>query len=304
MKRNELTNWLFKAASFVAAISMLLIIIGILISLLVESMPAIRHYGFFNFLTTREWNYGKEIFGALRPLTGTVISTFLALVVAAPIAIGTAIFLTSICPAKLKGGIGAAIELLAAIPSIIYGMWGLFVLAPALDTWIQPLLSKSLGKLPLIGSFFQSAMTGGVNLFSASMVLSVMIIPFIASIARDAFDQTPAMLRESSYALGATKWETIWRVEIAYAKSAISGGIILAMGRALGETMAVAYVIGNRHAALDSIFSPYTTITSVMANEFNEASGIQLSSLFTLALVLFIANFGVILLGKRIIKRS
>jgi phosphate transport system permease protein len=304
MKRVEATNWVFKIASFVAAISMLLIIIGILISLFVESLPAIRHYGFFKFLTTADWNYGKEIFGALRPLTGTVISTFLALIVAAPIAIGTAIFLTSICPPKLKGGIGAAIELLAAIPSIIYGMWGLFVMAPALDSYVQPVLSHSLGKLPVIGSFFQGAMTGGVNLFSASMVLAVMIIPFIASISRDAFDQTPAMLKESSYALGATKWETIWRVEMAYAKSAISGGIILAMGRALGETMAVAYVIGNRHAALDSIFSPYTTITSVMANEFNEASGIQLSSLFTLAFVLFIANFLVILLGKRIIKRK
>jgi phosphate transport system permease protein len=283
---------------------MLLIIVGILISLFAESMPAIRHYGFFNFITTADWNYGKEIFGALRPLAGTVISTLLALLVAAPIAIGTAIFLTSICPAKLKGGIGAAIELLAAIPSIIYGMWGLFVLAPALDTWVRPVISNTLGRIPMIGSFFQGAMTGGVNLFSASMVLSVMIIPFIASIARDAFDQTPAMLKESSYALGATKWETIWRVEMAYAKSAISGGIILAMGRALGETMAVAYVIGNRHAPLDSIFSPYTTITSVMANEFNEADGLQLSALFTLALVLFIANFGVILLGKRIIKRK
>jgi phosphate transport system permease protein len=183
-------------------------------------------------------------------------------------------------------------------------MWGLFVMAPVLDSYVQPVLSKTLGKLPLIGSFFQSSMTGGVNLFSASMILSVMIIPFIASISRDAFDQTPAMLKESSYALGATKWETIWRVEMAYAKSAISGGIILAMGRALGETMAVAYVIGNRHAALESIFSPYTTITSVMANEFNESSGLQLSSLFTLALVLFIANFLVILLGKRIIRRS
>jgi phosphate transport system permease protein len=304
MKRVELTNWIFKIASFVAAISMLLIIVGILISLLVESLPAIRHYGFFKFLTTADWNYGKEVFGALRPLTGTVISTFLALLVAAPIAIGTAIFLTSICPNKLRGGIGAAIELLAAIPSIIYGMWGLFVLAPFLEAELQPLFARTLGQLPVVGSFFASPPTGGVNLFSASMVLSVMVIPFIASIARDALDQTPAMLRESSYALGATKWETIWRVEMAYAKSAISGGIILAMGRALGETMAVAYVIGNRHASLSSIFSPYTTITSVMANEFNEASGIQLSSLFTLALVLFIANFIVILIGKRIIRRK
>jgi phosphate transport system permease protein len=304
MKRVGIANLLFKAACFVAALAMLLVILGIFISLLSESLGSIRHYGLFRFITTADWDYGRDIYGALRPLAGTVISTALALLVAAPIALGTAVFLTSICPVRLRGAIGGAIELLAAIPSIIYGMWGLFVLAPALDGWLRPVFSGTLGRLPVAGPFFQGAMTGGVNLFTASMVLSVMIIPFIASIARDALGQTPAMLRESSYALGATRWETIWRVELAYSRSAISGGVILAMGRALGETMAVAYVIGNRHAGLDSIFSPYVTITSVMANEFNEASGLQLSSLFALALVLFISNFLVILIGKRIIRRK
>jgi phosphate transport system permease protein len=191
--------------------------------------------------------------------------------------------------------------LLAAIPSIIYGMWGLFILAPFLETYFQPLAAGSLGQLPLIGSFFQAKLAGGVNLFTASMILAVMIIPFISSIAREAMSQVPPMLKESSYGLGATRWETIWWVTMPYTKHALAGGIILAMGRALGETMAVAYVIGNRHAALDSIFSPYTTITSVMANEFNEASGLQLSALFSLAFFLFVANFITLTVAKRLL---
>jgi phosphate transport system permease protein len=212
-----------------------------------------------------------------------------------------AIFLTELCPDKLRTTIGTALELLAAIPSIIYGMWGLFILAPFLESYFQPLIGHSLGRLPLIGSFFQAKLAGGVNLFTASMILSVMIIPFISSIAREAMAQVPPMLKESSYGLGATRWETLIHVVIPYTKMALAGGIILAMGRALGETMAVAYVIGNRHAALDSIFSPYTTITSVMANEFNEASGLQLSALFSLALILFLANFLALSVAKRLL---
>ncbi|MDR0622566.1 MAG: phosphate ABC transporter permease subunit PstC [Deltaproteobacteria bacterium] len=294
-------NQVFKGLTAVASASVLLIVLAMLVTLIVESWPALKHFGLINFLTTADWNYSTENFGALRPLFGTFLSTLLALIVAVPVAMGMAIFLTELCPDKLRTTIGTALELLAAIPSIIYGMWGLFILAPFLESYFQPLVAKSLGQLPIIGAFFQAKLAGGVNLFTASMILSVMIIPFISSIAREAMAQVPPMLKESSYGLGATRWETLRHVVIPYAKMALAGGIILAMGRALGETMAVAYVIGNRHAALDSIFSPYATITSVMANEFNEASGLQLSALFSLALILFLANFMALTVAKRLL---
>ncbi|MDR3152688.1 MAG: phosphate ABC transporter permease subunit PstC [Deltaproteobacteria bacterium] len=302
MSLDHRLNFVFKALTFVAALSILGIVMGILIVILMESIPALDRFGVLGFLGGRDWNYSKEIYGALRPLVGTAISTGIALLVAVPLSLGTAVFLTEICPHRLRGAIGAAIELLAAIPSIIYGMWGLFVLAPFLDEHFQPLAGKVLGSVPLIGGFFLTRSAGGVNLFTASLVLAVMIIPFITSIARDAFSQVPDVLKESSYALGATRWETVKKVISASAATAVGGGVIIAMGRALGETMAVAYVIGNRHAGLDSLFSPYTTITSVIANEFNEAGGIQLSSLFTLALVLFIANFVALGIGRRLVK--
>lgn len=302
MKTDQLTNSLFRLLTFGAAIFVIALIAAMLFTLLYESWPALRRFGFFEFLLERRWSYADEVYGAFRPLAGTVISTALALIMAVPVALGTAVFLTELCPHKLRGGIGTAIELLAAIPSIIYGMWGLFVLAPFLDETFQPLVGKTLGALPLIGPFFRTAYAGGVNLFTASAVLAVMIIPFIAGIARDAFNQAPPMLKESSYGVGATRWETISRVVLPYAKTAVAGGVIIAMGRALGETMAVAYVIGNRHGALDSIFSPYATITSVMANEFNEASGLQMSALFALALALLLANFLVLSLAKYVLR--
>ena len=302
MNDAKITDRTFKLLTFLAAVFVIGLIAGMMMTLLYESWPALRRFGFFDFLLGRRWDYAEDIYGAFRPLAGTVISTALALVMAVPVALGTAVFLTELCPHRLRGSIGTAIELLAAIPSIIYGMWGLFVLAPFLESHFQPLIGASLGQLPLIGSFFQSRYAGGVNLFTAAMVLAVMIVPFIASIARDAFNQVPSILKESSYGVGATQWETISQVVMPYSKSAVAGGIIIAMGRALGETMAVAYVIGNRHGALDSIFSPYSTITSVMANEFNEAAGLQMSSLFTLALVLLAANFLVLSLAKYLLR--
>lgn len=302
MNRAKIANGIFRLTTFGAALLVIALIAGMLLTLLYESWPALRHFGFFDFLLARRWNYADDLYGAFRPLAGTVISTALALVAAVPVALGTAMFLTELCPHKLRAGFGTAIELLAAIPSIIYGMWGLFVLAPFLEAHFQPVVGTTLGRLPLIGSFFQSQYAGGVNLFTAAMVLAVMILPFIASIARDAFNQVPPILKESSYGVGATRWETFSQVVLPYTKTTVAGGIIIAMGRALGETMAVAYVIGNRHGALDSIFSPYTTITSVMANEFNEAAGIQMSSLFTLALVLLLANFMVLSLAKYLLR--
>jgi phosphate transport system permease protein len=297
-----LLNRLFKTVTLAAAVSLILIISGMAATLWSESLPAFRHFGFFRFIATADWNYAREIYGALRPLAGTVISTLIALAAAVPVSLGTAVFLTELCPYRLRAGIGMAIELLAAIPSIIYGMWGLFVFAPFLEIWFQPLVGASLGRLPLLGFFFQTRYAGGTNLFSAALVLAVMIMPFITSITRDAFLQVPAILKESSYGLGSTKWETIREVIMPYCKTTIAGGVIIAMGRALGETMAVAYVVGNRHGALDSIFSPYNTITSVMANEFNEAAGLQMSAIFALALVLFLANFLVLALAKHILR--
>ncbi|MDR1296696.1 MAG: phosphate ABC transporter permease subunit PstC [Deltaproteobacteria bacterium] len=301
MKGGHLKNQIFRIVTAAASASVLMLVVAMLVTLFVQSLPAIRRFGFFTFLTTADWNYSKEVYGALRPLFGTFLSTTLALVAAVPVALGTAVFLTELCPGRLRGVVGTALELLAAIPSIIYGMWGLFVLAPFLEAYFQPLAAGSLGRLPLVGDFFQARLAGGVNLFTASMILAVMIIPFISSIAREAMSQVPPMLRESSYGLGATRWETIRWVVMPHAKMALAGGVILAMGRALGETMAVAYVVGNRHAALDSIFSPYTTITSVMANEFNEAGGVQLSALFFLALLLFAANFVTLGAAKRLL---
>ena len=295
-------NRLFKTATFIASTSLILIISGMAATLWLESLPAFRHFGFLRFIGTADWNYAREVYGALRPLAGTIISTLIALAAAVPVSLGTAIFLTELCPYKLRAGIGVAIELLAAIPSIIYGMWGLFVFAPFLETWFQPLVGASLGRLPLLGFFFQTRHAGGTNLFSAALVLAVMIMPFITSITRDAFRQVPSILKESSYGLGSTKWETIREVILPYCKTTIAGGVIIAMGRALGETMAVAYVVGNRHGALDSIFSPYNTITSVMANEFNEAAGLQMSSIFGLALVLFLANFLALALAKYVLR--
>lgn len=300
MRAPRLQNRIFKGVCFIASVSILLVVALMIITLVVESMPALKRFGFFNFLTSAQWNYSKDIYGAWRPLAGTLLTTGLAMIAAVPVAVGTAIFLTELCPSRLRSSIATALELLSAIPSIIYGMWGLLVLAPFLETWFQPIIGQTFGHLPTIGSFFHTPLAGGVNIFTASMILAIMILPFVTSITRDAFNQVPAVLKESSYALGATRFETIYKVVIPFTRMAITGGATIAMGRALGETMAVAYVIGNRHAALDSIFSPYTTITSVMANEFNEASGLRLSVLFALALVLFVANFVVLMISKRL----
>jgi phosphate transport system permease protein len=302
MSMDHRINFLFKGLTFLAGLSILAIVVGILAVIFLESIPALKEFGVVGFLSGKVWDNTHEIYGAFRPLAGTLISTAIALVVAVPLSLGTAVFLTEICPHKLKGAFGAAIELLAAIPSIIYGMWGLFVLAPYLDANVQPQVGNLLGQIPLIGSYFITRSAGGVNLFTASLVLAVMIIPFITSIARDAFSQVQDVLKESSYALGATRWETVWKVVSASSSTAVGGGVIIAMGRALGETMAVAYVIGNSPLALNSLFSPYTTITSVIANQFNEAAGLQLSSLFTLALVLFLANFIALGVGRWLVK--
>jgi phosphate transport system permease protein len=297
----RLQNKAFQALCLVAALTVPLVVVGMVATLIAESLPAAERFGVLRFLGSAAWDYATDVYGARRPLTGTLLTTLLAMAAALPAALGTAIFLTELCPEKLRTPIGTALELLSAIPSIIYGMWGLLVMAPFLESAVQPKAAATLGRLPLIGSFFLTPEAGGVNLFTASMVLAVMILPLITSIARESFSQVSPMLKESSYGLGATRWETVRLVVMPAAKMAVVGGATIAMGRALGETMAVAYVIGNSHLALDSIFSPYATITSVMANEFNEAAGIKLSVLFYLALVLFVANMAVLFISKRLL---
>ena len=294
----------FLAASLISALSILLIIIGIIVSLFIESFDAISAFGFFNFIFSTSWDYNEEIFGAGRALLGSILTSFIAIIIAAPMGIGMAVFIVEICPSFLKGFISTAIELLAAIPSIIYGMWGLFIFAPFLENTLQKWVSGALGDLPVIGSFFQINYAGGIGLLTSGIVLSIMIVPFIASIAREALSRVPRELKESGYGLGAEKWETIRDVSLPYTKTAVWGGIIIALGRALGETMAIAYIIGNMNISLTSVFDPYITVTSALVNEFNEASGLQMSSLFFLALLLFILNFLTLIAAKVYISRS
>lgn len=294
----------FLAASLISALSILVIILGILITLFIESYDAISAFGFFNFIFSTSWDYNEEIFGAGRALLGSILTSFIAIIIAAPMGIGMAVFIVEICPSFLKGFISTAIELLAAIPSIIYGMWGLFIFAPFLENTLQKWVSGALGDLPVIGSFFQINYAGGIGLLTSGIVLSIMIVPFIASIAREALSRVPRELKESGYGLGAEKWETIRDVSLPYTKTAVWGGIIIALGRALGETMAIAYIIGNMNISLTSVFDPYITVTSALVNEFNEASGLQMSSLFFLALLLFILNFLTLIAAKVYISRS
>lgn len=299
MKRKlPLSDIIFGIVSFSASFLVLTLIFLTILILYNESSLAIHRFGILNFIFTENWDPVNEIFGAAAPLYGTFITTVLSLLFAIPVALGIAIFLTEVSPHFLKSPIGVAIEMLAAIPSIIYGMWGLFTLAPIMAEYVEPALQKTLGQIPLIGKLFEGE-PQGIDLFTASVVLSIMIVPFIASIARDSLNLTPNMMKESAYALGATKWDVIKDIMIPYAKLGIYGGIVLALGRALGETMAVAFVLGNNHQITLSLFEAAATITVTLANEFTEAdTDIYLSSLFYLALILFVLSFVILAIAK------
>jgi len=295
---------IFSSITAIASVSVLLLILGILYVLILESYPSIEKFGFLRFITSTDWNPVKGSFGAATNLFGTAITTVLSILIAVPVAIGIAIFVTEIAPNFLKGPIGAAIELLAAIPSIIYGMWGLFTLAPIMANYIEPALQKSIGSLPLVGVLFEGTPIG-IDLLTASVILSIMIIPFTASISRDAFNLTPAVIKESASALGATKWEVVKDIVIPYSKVGVFGGVVLSLGRALGETMAVAFVLGNNHQITKSLFDAAATITVTLANEFTEAdTDIYLSSLFYLALLLFVMSFIILALAKFFILKT
>lgn len=296
--RKNSVDFAFSLVTAFAAAVVVILTIGILIVLVRESRLAIGHFGVINFIKSTDWDPVKESFGAATTIFGTFVTTMLALIIAVPVALGIAIFITEISPDLLKGPIGIAIELLAAIPSIIYGMWGLFTLAPIMSKYIEPALQKTIGTLPLVGILFQGTPMG-IDMMTASVILSIMIIPFTASISRDSFKLTPEVVKESAYAIGATKWEVVKNVVLPYSKLGIYGGITLSLGRALGETMAVAFVLGNNHQITASLFNAAATITVTLANEFTEADkDLYLSSLFYLALILFIMSFIALALAK------
>ncbi len=284
---------LFTRTTQFFALLVLATLVGIIGSLIMGAWPNLTQVG-PKFFVTDTWDPVRKIFGGLAPLWGTVITATIALVISVPVSFGIAIFLTEMCPPLLKRPLGTAVELLAAIPSIIYGMWGLFIFAPLFAETLQPMMTSTLGKLPGIGIAFQGS-PNGFGVFTAGVILSVMVIPFIASVMRDVFETTPPILKESAYGLGATTWEVVWNVVLPYTKAGVIGGIMLGLGRALGETMAVTFVIGNAYNISPKLFEPGNSIASSLANEFNEASDpIHLSALITLGLTLFILSFCVL----------
>lgn len=296
--RKSIPELLFYSLTAVASFSVIVFIIGIITVLVKESSLAIGQFGVIDFLTSTAWNPVTGMFGAATTIYGTFVTTGIALLFAIPTALGIAIFVTEIAPNFLKAPIGIAIELLAAIPSIIYGMWGLFTLAPIMSKYIEPALQNTIGTLPLIGFLFKGTPMG-IDLLTASLILAIMIIPFTASIARDSFNLTPSVVKESAYAIGATKWEVVKNVVLPYSKLGVFGGVALSLGRALGETMAVAFVLGNNHKIATSLFDAASTITVSLANEFTEAdSDLYLSSLYYLALVLFVMSFIILAIAK------
>jgi phosphate transport system permease protein len=280
-----------------SAFAVLVLLIAIIVSLIIGSLPAIKAFG-FQFLTSAEWDPVTDQFGALVPIVGTLVTSAIALLIAIPVSFGIALFLTELSPRWLRRPLGIAIELLAGIPSIIYGMWGLFVFAPLFADYVQPWLIEKLGPLPILGPLFQG-IPMGIGVLTAGIILAIMVIPFIASVMRDVFEVVPTLLKESAYGLGATTWEVMWHVVLPYTKIGVAGGIMLGLGRALGETMAVTFVIGNAHQLGASLLMPGNSISSALANEFNEAVGkLYTSALVELGLILFLITFIVLSLAR------
>ncbi|MDB5795850.1 MAG: pstC [Noviherbaspirillum sp.] len=297
MRKQRLQDFLFHKITFSFALSVLLVLAGIIVALIIGAWPAFQEFG-PAFVSTVEWDPVNDKYGALIAIVGTLATSFIALLLAFPVSFGIAVFLTEICPASLRRPLGTAVELLAGVPSIIYGMWGLFIFAPLFAEHVQPVLKETIGQLPVIGQVF-SGPTMGIGILTAGLILAVMIIPFISSVMRDVFEIVPAVLKESAYGLGCTRWEVVRKVVLPYTKTGVVGGVMLGLGRALGETMAVTFVIGNAHKLSWSLFSPGNSIASTLANEFAEAeSTLHVSSLFALALILFMITFIVLSAAK------
>ena len=301
-RRQRLQDALFHRLTQFFSLLVLIALMGIIVSLFINAWPTFAKFG-ARFLWYVEWDIVNEEFGAAISIVGTLISASIALLFAVPLAFGIALFLTETCPVWLRRPMGIAIELLAAVPSIIYGMFGLFVFAPIFADYMQVPLQKMLGGMPLVGFLFGGA-TNGLGILAAGIILAFMILPLIAAVMRDVFEITPAILRESAYGLGCTTWEVVCQIVLPYTQKGVIGGIMLGLGRALGETMAVTFVIGNANRLPTSLFSPGTSIASVLANEFGEAEGLHFSTLFALGFLLFVITFVVLTLAKLLINRA
>jgi len=302
LARLRISDKIFHFLTRVAAMFVLLLLSGVIIALVIGSIPALTTFG-FDFVTTQRWNPVTEKFGALAPIYGTVVTSFIAMLIAVPIGLMIAMFLTELCPMWLRRPIGIAIELLAGIPSIIYGIWGLFVFAPFLQGTLQPFLISVFGNIPVLSAVFEGP-PYGIGVLTASLILAIMVLPFITSISRDVFDAVPPVLKEAAYGLGCTTWEVVRNVVLPYTRVGVIGGVMLGLGRALGETMAVTFVIGNAHKISASIIAPGTTISATIANEFTEAVGdLYTSSLIALGLILFVITFIVLACARYMLMR-
>jgi phosphate transport system permease protein len=302
LDRLRLSDAAFRHLTRAAACAVLLLLGAVIVSLIRGSIPALKTFG-FGFLVSERWNPVTENFGALPAVYGTVVTSFIAMLIAVPIGLMIAFFLTELCPIWLRRPIGIAIELLAGIPSIIYGIWGLFVFAPFLQETLQPFLINTLGQAPFIGPLFGGP-PYGIGMLTAGLILAIMVLPFITSISRDVFEAVPAVLKEAAYGLGCTTWEVTRNVVLPYARVGVIGGVMLGLGRALGETMAVTFVIGNAHRIAASLLAPGTTISATIANEFTEAVGdLYTSALIALGLILFVITFIVLAIARYLLLR-
>ncbi len=302
LQRLRLRDGAFRHLTRIAAITVLLILSGIIGSLVHGSWPVLQTFG-FSFLYTEVWNPVTEQFGAIAPIYGTVVTSFIAMLIAVPIGLFIALFLTELCPLWARRPIGIAIELLAGIPSIIYGIWGLFVFAPFLQQYVQPFIIKVFGPIPVLSTLFAGP-PYGIGILTAGLILAIMVLPFITSISRDVFDAVPPVLKEAAYGVGCTTWEVVRYVVLPFTRVGVIGGVMLGLGRALGETMAVTFVIGNAHRISGSILAPGTTISATIANEFTEADGdLYTSSLIALGLILFVITFIVLACARYMLMR-
>ena len=302
LSRFRTVDTVFAGLTLASALLVLVLLGGVIVSLVVGSVPAFKAFG-FRFLVTEVWNPNDDVYGALGAIYGTVVTSVIAMAIAIPVGLGIAIFLTELCPFALRKPIGMAIELLAGIPSIIYGIWGFFIFAPFLRATVEPALIAVLGPIPVIGNLFQGP-PYGTGVLTAGIILGIMVLPFISSISRDVFLTVPPVLKEAGYGLGCTTWEVMKNIVIPFSRTGVIGGVMLALGRALGETMAVTFVIGNAHRISTSILLPGTTISAAIANEFTEASDeLYASALIELGLILFVITFVVLAIARLMLAR-
>ena len=302
LRRLRTSDLVFHGLTRAAAITVLVLLSGVILALIIGSAPALSTFG-LSFITTEVWNPVTDQFGALAPIYGTLVTSIIAMLIAVPVGLMIAFFLTELCPPMLRRPIAIAIELLAGIPSIIYGIWGLFVFAPFLQKYIQPFLIDAFANVPVLNSLFEGP-PYGIGMLTAGLILAIMVLPFVTAISRDVFDAVPPVLKEAAYGVGCTTWEVFRNVILPYTRVGVIGGCMLGLGRALGETMAVTFVIGNAHKVAASILAPGTTISASIANEFTEAVGdLYTSSLIALGLILFVITFIVLAMARYMLLR-